>query len=68
MFKITNSRKRHIRTLRSVSTHGLVIWYPANLLRMEDADDTPNETIRHLDSVPWILVSTLDTPSGNTLK
>lgn len=60
MFEITHSRKRHICTLCNVSTHRLVIWDPAHLLRLEDADEPSNEAIRYLDSVSGIFVSAPD--------
>jgi hypothetical protein len=57
MFENADPRKCYLRTLRNVSSHRLVLWDLAYLLRMEDADDTANEVVCRLDSFSRILVS-----------
>lgn len=57
MSKVTHSCKCHLCTLCHVRNHRLVIWDPAYLLRVENADESSNEIIRHLNPLSGILVS-----------
>jgi hypothetical protein len=64
MFEVAHSPNRYIRTLHDVSPYRLVIWDPSNILRVEDAYESSNEVVRHLDSFSWILVSVPDLCTG----
>ena len=56
LFEEPYSRKCHICSLCYVCHYRLVVWDPTNLLSVENADESPNETIRDPGPVSWILV------------
>jgi hypothetical protein len=67
MPEITDSSKRDICPLCYVGVDRLVIRDPANLLRMEDADDSTNEALCHLGSVSGVLVCARELATRNNL-
>jgi len=67
MSEVTDPRKRHVRTLCNVSTYRLVVRHPANLLRVENADDSSHEAFRHLGSFFGLFVGVAQTPTQKSL-
>ncbi len=57
MSEVASSPKHHICTLCDVSSYRLVLWNTPNFLCVEDADESSNEVICHLDSFFRLLVS-----------
>ena len=57
MFEVANSCERHLCTLCHVRNDRLVIRNSAHLLRVENAYESSNKVIRHLDPLSGILVS-----------
>jgi hypothetical protein len=67
MSEVTDPRKCHIRSLCNVSTYRLVVRDLANLLRVENADDSSDETFRHFGSFFGLFVGVAQTPTQKSL-